>query len=512
MLRSVRNVRRVFGIARALARHDALFPLELLGLGPAAGALARLVSRNDVPGRPGERLAAALQELGPSFIKFGQGLSTRPDLIGEAMARDLSNLQDRLPPFPAAQARATVEAELGAPLGELFSRFDDEPAAAASIAQVHFAATSEGREVAVKVLRPGIERAFARDLDLFYWLAELVERTQPAWRRLKPVRVVRTLAETVAIEMDLRFEAAAAAELRENLAEDDGFRVGEVDWRRTAGRVLTIERIDGIPIDEREALIAAGHEPDAIIAKAARTFFNQVFRDGFFHADLHPGNLFVDSAGDIVAVDFGITGRLDHETRRYLAEMLIGFLTGDYVRVADIHFEAGYVPPGQSRDTFIQACRSIAEPILGRPAAEISLARLLARLFEVTETFAMETQPKLLLLQKNMFLAEGICRALNPEINMWLLAQPLIEEWARENLGPDARLRDAVAEGLAAAQRLPRLMRDAEAVLAGAAEGGLKLHPETVRALAGAQSGSGGARFLMWIALAALALAAAALL
>ncbi|MEE8532324.1 MAG: 2-polyprenylphenol 6-hydroxylase, partial [Alphaproteobacteria bacterium] len=444
MLRFARNVGRVFAIARTLARFDALFPLEVLGLGPLAGAFARLISRRGVPGRRGERLAAALQELGPSFIKFGQGLSTRPDLVGEEMAEDLSNLQDRLPPFPGAEARATIEAGLGAPVDALFDDFADESVAAASIAQVHFATTSDGREVAVKVLRPGIEQAFARDLDLYYWLAEWIERVQPAWRRLRPVEVVRTLAETVAVEMDLRLEAAAASELRENLAEDDGFHVPEVDWRRTARRVLTLARIEGTPIDEREALLAAGHDLDAIIEKAARSMFNQMFRDGFFHADLHPGNLFVDAAGDIIAVDFGIMGRLDEETRRYLAEMLLGFLTGDYARVAEVHFEAGYVPPDKSHAAFTQACRAIGEPILGRPLNEISLARLMAQLFQVTETFAMETQPQLLLLQKNLLLAEGIGRRLNPEVNMWVLAQPLIEDWVGEHLGADARLRDAI--------------------------------------------------------------------
>ncbi len=511
MLRFARNVGRVFAIARTLARFDALFPLEVLGLGPLAGAFARLISRRGVPGRRGERLAAALHELGPSFIKFGQGLSTRPDLVGEEMAEDLSNLQDRLPPFPGAEARATIEAGLGAPVDALFDDFADESVAAASIAQVHFATTSDGREVAVKVLRPGIEQAFARDLDLYYWLAEWIERVQPAWRRLRPVEVVRTLAETVAVEMDLRLEAAAASELRENLAEDDGFHVPEVDWRRTARRVLTLARIEGTPIDEREALLAAGHDLDAIIEKAARSMFNQMFRDGFFHADLHPGNLFVDAAGDIIAVDFGIMGRLDEETRRYLAEMLLGFLTGDYARVAEVHFEAGYVPPDKSHAAFTQACRAIGEPILGRPLNEISLARLMAQLFQVTETFAMETQPQLLLLQKNLLLAEGIGRRLNPEVNMWVLAQPLIEDWVGEHLGADARLRDAIEDGLAAAQRLPQLVRDAQATLAAVAEGGVRLHPETVAALAAAQARRGAATSFVWAALAVLALAFVAL-
>ena len=504
MIRALRNLARLLAIARILARHDALFPLELLGLGPLVPALARLVSRRGVPGRPGERLSVALNELGPSFIKLGQALSTRPDLIGAAMADDLANLQDRLPPFPGRQARATIEAAFGVPLDDLYESFDDDPIAAASIAQVHLATTVEGVPVAVKVLRPGVEQAFARDLDLIYWLAELIERTQPAWRRLKPVEVVRTIAASVAIEMDLRLEAAAASELAENLADDDGFRVPAVDWRRTAERVLTLERIAGIPIDEREALIAAGHDLGAIVEKASRAFFNQTFRDGFFHADLHPGNLFVDADGDIVAVDFGIMGRLSKETRRYLAEMLLGFLFGNFGRVADIHFEAGYVPAHQSRDAFVQACRAIGEPILGRPLSEISLARLLGQLFRVTETFEMATQPQLLLLQKTMVLAEGLSRRLDADANIWVLARPLIEDWARDNLGPEARIADATAEAIAAVQRLPRLVKHAEATLADLAEGGLKLHPDTVRALGGDAARTGG-RPLFWAGLIALA-------
>ena len=511
MLRGARNIARLVAIVATLARHDALDPLDAAGFAPAAALLRRLFARTGVAGRPGERLCAALHALGPAFIKLGQALSTRPDLIGDEMARDLSNLQDRLPPCPGAEARATIEAELGGAVDDLFERFDDAPLAAASIAQVHHATTRDGRAVAVKVLRPGIEQAFARDLDLLDWLAAAAERLRPELRRLRPVEVVRTFADAVGFEMDMRFEAAAASELRENLADDAGYHVPEVDWRLTARRVLTLERVAGIPIDERDALIDAGHDLDAIVEKAARAFFNQVFRDGFFHADLHPGNLFVDQAGDIVAVDFGIMGRLDRETRRYLAEILLGFLTGDYARVAELHFEAGYVPRAKSRAAFTQACRSIGEPILGRPLEEISLARLLAQLFQVTERFAMETQPQLLLLQKTMLFAEAISRRLNPALNMWAFARPLIEDWAAENLSPEARLRDSVDDGLALAQRLPKLVADAEAVLAVVAEGGLKLHPETVRALAEAREGRRAGAPYLWAALAALALAVALL-
>ncbi len=511
MLRAPRNILRLIAIAWTLARHDALFPLERFGIAPPVTALARLVALRRRPGRPGQRLAQAVQELGPSFIKFGQLLSTRSDLLGEEVASDLSGLQDHLPPFPGAEARRIVERELGQPLDALYTSFEDVPVAAASIAQVHMAITADGREVAVKVLRPGIEDAFDRDIDLFYWLAALAEWTQPSLRRLRPVDVVRTLAESVAIEMDLRFEAAAASELKENFDGDPSFQVPGVDWVRTSRRVLTLERIEGIPIDEREALLAAGHDLEAIITKAAAALFNQAFRDGFFHADLHPGNLFVNAQGDIVAVDFGIMGRLDRHTRYYLVDMLAGFLTGDYRRAAEAHFKAGYVPATKSLDAFTQACRSIAEPILGKPMHEISIARLLAQLFQVAKFFEMETQPQLLLLQKSMLVAEGVGRTLNPDVNMWELARPLIEEWARENRGPEARLREAATEVAESLGRIPSLLGDAEKALAMVSDGGLRLHPDTVRALA--EQGRDGNRswlWALWIAVALIAVIAVA--
>ncbi len=509
--RAGRNLARLSQIALTLARHDALFPLErVAGMAPIL-ALARLVRRRSpAPMRPGERLAAALHALGPSFIKLGQALSTRADLVGEDIATDLSALQDRLPPFPSVEARATVAAELGAPVESLFQSFDNTAVAAASIAQVHLAVTSEGRPVAVKVLRPGIKPAFARDLDLFLWIADLVERAQPALRRLKPVAVVKTLADTVWLEMDLRFEAAAASELRHNLEGDPDFRVPEVDWRRTSRQVMTSERVDGIPIDERERLIAAGHEPRAILEKAANAFFKQVFRDGFFHADLHPGNLFIAEDGAILAVDFGIMGRLDRRTRFYLADMLLGFLTSDYRRVAEVHFAAGYVPRGQSLEAFAQACRSIGEPILGRPLHEISLARLLARLFEVTEQFEMETQPQLLLLQKTMLVAEGVGRRLDPTVNMWTLARPMIEGWMHENRGVEARIVDAAADAATTLERLPGLLRDLEAAVSHVSAHGFRLTAESLEALGGRRQGVPWASLPAWLAaLALLAIAAA---
>ncbi|MFO1189750.1 MAG: 2-polyprenylphenol 6-hydroxylase [Alphaproteobacteria bacterium] len=500
MLRTARNLIRLAVIVGTLARHDALFPLERLGIAPGTAAWLSRRLRRDSAGRPGQRLARALQALGPSFIKLGQVLSTRSDLIGVDVARDLSDLQDRLPPFSAAEARATVERELGQPVEALFSSFDDRPVAAASIAQVHFAVTrpdcggvgrgeAEGETVAVKILRPGIEQAFARDLDLFAWLAMGAERLFPRLRRLRPIAVVRLLDRLVAMEMDLRLEAAAASELRQNFIGDPELRVPRVDWRRTAQRTLTLERVSGIPADERESLLAAGHDLDQIMARAADVFFKQVFRDGFFHGDLHAGNLFIAADGAIAVVDFGIMGRLDIETRRYLARMLVGFLQGDYGAVADVHFEAGYVPTGQSRDAFMQACRAIGEPILDRPLAEISLARLLAQLFRVTEQFEMETQPQLLLLQKTMMVVEGVGRALNPEINVWSLARPRIEAWIHDHLGPEAVIGEAVGRLGASIERIPALLGDLETATRDLAQGGLRLHPATVEAL---RNGGGG--------------------
>ncbi len=389
MLRSLRHASRTIRLARILARHNALFVLDLL---PQTRPLLRLVDRfqdHGAPGRPGQRLAAALQEMGPSFIKLGQSLSTRADILGEAVARDLSALQDRLPPFPGKIARQTVETELEHPIEELFRSFDPEPVAAASIAQVHHAVTTEGEEVAVKVLRPGIERAMEEDIDYLLWLATLAEWLHPPLRRFKPIEVVRLFATTTRREMDLRLEAAAAAEFAENNADAEGFRVPHVDWRRTARRVVTFEWISGLPIDERDRLTEAGFDPRRILEVATRVFFNQVFRDGFFHADMHPGNMLIDAAGNIVALDFGIMGRLEFHTRLHLARMLLGFLKGDYAAVADVFYEAGFLSRREDHAAFAQACRAIGEPIRGQPLSQISFARLLGQVLSVAREFEM---------------------------------------------------------------------------------------------------------------------------
>ena len=496
MISTLHNLSRLVGIARTLARHDALGPLEQAGAPPLLFWLLRRSVRVRSTGRLGERLAAAMIELGPSFIKFGQSLAVRSDLVGEDVATDLSALHARMPPFSSDQAVATVESELGAGLGDLFSDFDRTPVAAASIAQVHFAVTAEGEEVAVKVLRPGIEEQFASDIELFRWLARLVEWLAPSLRRLRPVDVVSAFADWVTDELDLRMEAAAASELADNMSEDFYFKVPRVDWRRTSRRVLTLERINGISIDNVDGIVAEGLDPKEILDHSARAFFLQVFEHGFFHADMHPGNMFVGKDGTLLPVDFGIMGRLDRNTRYYLADMLFGFLNGDYGQVADVHFAAGYIPRDQPRESFMQACRAIGEPIKDLPLNEISVARLLAQLFEVTERFEMETQPQLLLLQKTMLVAEGVGRKLDPDSNMWVVAHPLIEAWMIENRGPQARLRHFAEDAGQLAGTLPALARLARRASRSLTEEGLRLHPDTIRDMK-AREGGGTRRWLV---------------
>jgi ubiquinone biosynthesis protein len=482
MLTTLRHTRRLISIAMTMAREDALFILDDFHMSPLASGIGRLFVRRKPDKRKGERLAAALERLGPAFIKLGQALSTRSDLIGDEIADDLGGLRDNLPPFPTAIARAIIEAEFGAPVESLYRQFEDAPVAAASIAQVHCAITRDGRVVAVKILRPQIEEAFARDLDLFFWLAGIAERRLSGYRRLKPLEVVRTLKESVFFELDLRFEAAAANELAENVKHyEPGFRVPAVDWTLTSRRVLTIEWVDGIPLSDIEGIRRSGFDTGMILSKAARSLFAQVFRDGFFHADLHPGNLFVDKNGDLVAVDFGIMGRLDWKSRMYMAEIFRGFLTEDYRHVAEVHFAAGYVPANKSIEAFTQACMAVARPITGKPLNEISAAKLLGQMFKIAGEFEMETQPQLLLLQKTMMVTEGVGRMLNPNLNMWELARPMIENWAAEHFGPAGRVKDAARQGYDIAKKLPLMLSSMENTLKSLGDPqGIRLHPLSI--------------------------------
>lgn len=419
-------------------------PRPLPATGRTALRLARLIER-PTAASGATRLSTALSALGPSYVKLGQFLATRPDVVGAAMAADLESLQDKMPPFPQAEAEAVVEKALGIPLKTAFVSFG--PAlAAASIAQVHQAEieTPEGhRRVAVKVLRPGVEDGLKVDIDAFRFVARQAERFSAEARRLRLTEVIATLARSVAIELDMRLEAAAASEMAENTKDDPDFRVPAIYWDLTAREVLTMEWIDGTPLSDRAALVARGLDLPRLGQALIQNFLRHAVRDGFFHADMHPGNLFVDQEGRLVAVDFGIMGRLGVKERRFLAEILYGFIRRDYHRTAEVHFEAGYVPGHHSIDAFAQAIRAIGEPIHNRRAEEISMARLLTLLFEVTALFDMRTRPELLLLQKTMVVAEGVGRMLDPQLNIWSTSEPVVREWLTHNLGPAGMFQDA---------------------------------------------------------------------
>jgi ubiquinone biosynthesis protein len=472
--------------------------------------IARLAERPSGEGAA-VRLAAALTRLGPTYVKLGQFLATRPDVVGPVLARDLEQLQDKMAPFPQAEAEAAVAAALGKPLHESYASFG--PAvAAASIAQVHQAEVAGEGPVAVKVLRPGIERRLQADLDTLYFAARAAERHSADARRLRMVEVVDTLARSVAIEMDLRLEAAAIAEMRDNVKGDPDFRVPSLDWDRTARSVLTLEWIDGTPLSDRAALSARGLDLPALGRALMQAFLRHALRDGFFHADMHPGNLFVDAEGRIVAVDFGIMGRLTPKERRFLAEILYGFITRDYRRTAEVHFEAGYVPPHHSVENFAQAIRAIGEPIHNRPAADISMAKLLTLLFEVTGLFDMKTRPELLLLQKTMVVVEGVARSFDPNLDMWATAEPVVREWVERHLGPAGRLEEAAA-GAGEVGRfigaVPGLLGRASSLadqLDAATRDGLVLAPETVAAIGQAEARrSRWTAWALWVIAALLA-------
>ncbi|MHA6687832.1 2-polyprenylphenol 6-hydroxylase [Mesorhizobium sp. A556] len=482
---------------------------QLSGMPKFGWRIARLFTRRRaLRYQRSDRLAKAVARLGPSYVKLGQFMATRPDVVGNDIALDLAMLQDKMHTFPKGEAIAAIEGSLGRPVGELYTDFGDA-VAAASIAQVHSASVTheDGQQtVAVKVIRPGVRRRFAHDLESFFLAARLQEKYIPSSRRLQPVAVTQTLAQTTRIEMDLRLEAAALSELGENTRDDPGFRVPSVDWERTGRDVLTMEWIDGIKMNDVAGLAAAGHDLKAIAANLVQSFLRHTLRDGFFHADMHPGNLFVDEGGTIVAVDLGIAGRLGKKERRFLAEILYGFITRDYLRVAEVHFEAGYVPRQHNVAAFAQAIRAIGEPIHGQPAETISMAKLLTLLFEVTELFDMQTRPELVLLQKTMVVVEGVARTLDPAFNMWKTAEPVVGDWIRGNLGPRGLLSDA-REGVGAlvslarqapdfAQRTERLSREIDRM----AENGLRFDEATAKAIGKAEArATRSGRVALWI-------------
>ena len=469
-MRGPHNLWRLIRTGATFERTGAMtVALEAMEVSPRLRFLARVMGRpfrwlgyRGDPALP--PVTRAITALGPAYVKFGQVLSTRPDVVGPELADQLRMLQDRLPPFSTDIARTTFAEETGLTVAEVFSEFS-EPVAAASIAQVLRARLAEtGAEVAVKVLRPGIERAFRRDIDAFYFAARMIEIASPSARRLRATDVIAHFDATVQGELDLRLEAASASEFAANTARDQGFRIPMPDWNLSGKRVMTMGWAEGIALGDVAALRAAGHDTTELGQRVLQLFLSHALRDGYFHADMHQGNLKVGNDGAIIAYDFGIMGQIDEYTRRVYAEILMGFIQRDYRRVAEVHFEAGYVPPDRDIDEFARALRAVGEPIFGMDASRISMARLLAYLFEVTERFGMATRTELILLQRTMVVVEGVARSLDPRINIWEVARPVVEGYIRQNIGPVALTRDLIRTARVLAKfgpRLPRLARDA---------------------------------------------------
>ena len=456
------HIWRLLKWGRTLARHGALRGIERDPNTPQqVRRLVRVARFGTVQPRVPD-YSAAFQAIGPAAIKLGQTLATRPDLVGEEAAHNLLLLQDSLPPVPFEQIRREMERAYEQPLENLFAEIDPEPVGSASIAQVHRGVTSDGKHVAIKVLRPGIRERFARDIDTYEWAAAHLEALGGEARRLRPRLTIANFKRWTNRELDLRREAASASELAESMRGFEGYCIPSIDWDRTNGRVMTIEWIDGIKIGDVEALRAAGHDLPQLASRLVLAFLTQAISGGFFHADMHQGNLFVRPDGQIVAIDFGIMGRIDRRARQWLAEILYGLTTGNYRRVAEIHFEAQYVPSYHSVDEFATALRAVGEPMRGKPVSELSVGQMLDGLFAITRDFDMQTQPHLLLLQKTMVMVEGVATMLNPKINMWDVSAPYVRSWIRDELGPEAALAERIRTDFQTLLRLPDLVRRIE--------------------------------------------------
>ncbi len=470
MTRPATHIWRLLKWARTLARHGALQGIERDPLTPPPVRrlirIARFGAR--VPKEP--RYAEAFQACGPAAIKLGQALATRPDLIGETAAKDLERLQDRLPALPFPVIRDAIERGLARPVADLFESIEEEPVGAASIAQVHRAVTTDGVTVAIKVIRPGVEAEFNAALETYEWAAGQLEIIGGEFARLRPRLTIATFRQWTLRELDLRREAASASELAEAMTAEPGFRIPTIDWSRTSRTVLTLQWIDGIKLSNIDALDAAGIDRKALATTLVRGFLRQAISEGFFHADMHQGNLLATApqggkGGDLVAIDFGIMGRIDRRARRWLAEILFGLITGNYRRVAEIHFEAQYVPAHHNVAEFATALRSVGEPMRGLPVKDMSVGNMLDSLFAITRDFDMVTQPHLLLLQKTMVMVEGVASALDPEINMWDTAGPFVRDWLRGELGPESIVADGIVENLRTLARLPDVVRRLEAMV-----------------------------------------------
>ena len=461
MTRHTTHIWRLLGWGITLARHGALVGIESDRNTPAPVRrlvkLARWISLTGKGRKPD--YAGAFRAIGPAAIKLGQTLATRPDLVGPEAANNLLALQDKLPPVPLEDIRREIESTFERPLEAMFAAFESEPVGAASVAQVHRAVTTEGRTVAVKILRPGVREKFTRDIETYEWAAAHLEALGGEASRLRPRMVIANFKRWTMSELDLRREAASASELAEQMHAFAGYRVPGIDWERTNGRVMTLDWIDGIKISDNAALDAAGHNRKELASRLVLAFLNQAISGGFFHADMHQGNLFVEANGTITAIDFGIMGRIDRRARQWLAEILYGLTTGNYRRVAEIHFEAQYVPSYHSVAEFATALRAVGEPMRGKPVSELSVGQMLDGLFAITRDFDMQTQPHLLLLQKTMVMVEGIATQLDPSINMWETAAPYVRDWIRDELGPEAAIADRIRENVKTLLRLPDLVK-----------------------------------------------------